>query len=108
MPTIQDTLTTIRDASHINAHALDLIADEADGQFQAIRAWPDSSIKRDLLEQLADVITVYRSAAIQARKLETVGQNGLQSMSSDPVAGPPAYPDIPTAGGVAQWSARDW
>ncbi|MES2903280.1 MAG: hypothetical protein V4696_03765 [Pseudomonadota bacterium] len=108
MPTIQESLTTIRDAAHINAHALELIATEAEEFYETIRTWPDSSVKRDMLAQLATTITAFRTAQREANDLKTVSQEGLQSSSNDPVPLPPPYPDIPSAGGTAQWSVRDW
>jgi hypothetical protein len=108
VPTTQETITTIRDAAHINAHALGLILDEAQEQFDAIRLWPDSSNKQSLLRQLATTISAYTAAKREATDMEATADEALQSFSSDPVPAPPDYPDIPSAGGVAQWSRRDW
>lgn len=108
MPTQLETITAIRDAAHINQHALALILTEAEGEFEALRLWPDSSNKAALLRQLADTIGAYRVAQREAVDMRAVANEALQSFSSTPVSAPPAYPDIPSAGGVAQWSARDW
>lgn len=108
MPTTQETITTIRDAAHINEHALGLILAEAQTVYEAIRLWPDSSNKQSVLRQLADTISAYKTARREAADMESVATEALQSFSSAPVPAPPAYPDIGTAGGVAQWSQRDW
>lgn len=108
MATQEEILTTIRDAAHINQHALSLIQAEAEEEYEALRLWPDSSVKKQVLAQLATTISAYRTAQREAVDLRDAANEALQSYSEDPVPAPPAYPDIPTAGGVAQWSERDW
>ncbi len=108
MPTIQETVTAMRDAAHINANAIGLILTEAEGQFEAIRLWADSSVKRTLLNQLSNVIIAYRNAKLAAERMKSEANEALQSYTTGDVPQPPAYPEIPTAGGVAQWSQRDW
>ena len=108
MPTIQEVLTEIRDAAWINQHALQLILDEAKGHYEAIRLWEESSVKKDVLRQLSSTITAYTNAQREAMVMYETATEALQSFSATPVPPPPPYPDIETAGGVAQWSARDW
>lgn len=108
MATQQEVLTEIRDAAHINQHALQLILEEAQGHYNALRLWNDSSVKLQTLNQLASTIQSYRNAQREAADLRDAANEALQSYSEDPVPPPPDYPDIDTAGGVAQWSARDW
>lgn len=107
MPTQQEVTQTLRDGAHINAHALDLIADEAEENFDALRLWPDSPSKRALLAALADVRSAYRNAEQMSLKLKAAADEALTVYGGTPVP-PPDYSDVPTAGGVAQWSRRDW
>lgn len=108
MATVEETLSFIRDATHINQHALALIHEEARETFATVRLWPDSDLKKSILSDLASVITSYDRAQQLSVGLRDKAQQALQTMSADPVPPPPDYPDIETAGGVAQWSQRDW
>ena len=108
MPTPAETITTIRDASAINVHALGLVRAEAQEQYDAIRLWPNSGARRDLMQQLANAITAYDVAIRSVNAMLSVANDSLQNLSTDPVPGPPPNSENPTAGGTAQWSRRDW
>jgi hypothetical protein len=103
-----ETITTIRNASHLNAYAMSLVRGEAQEQFDALRTWPNSGARRDLMQQLANVITSLDVAIRAELAMRGVADESLQSLSSAPVPGPPPNEEILTAGGIAQWSRRDW
>jgi hypothetical protein len=69
MPTTTDELIAVRDAAHLNQHALDLVAAQAQGQFDAIRLWDTSPAKESALLHLGRTITGYRNAQREAAAL---------------------------------------
>jgi hypothetical protein len=101
MPTVTDELTAVRDAAHLNQHALDLVAAQAQDQFDSISAWPDSSAKQSALLHIGRTLTGYRNAQREALALRDDVSESLTALGAD-------VPPLPVTTGDPQWSVQDW
>lgn len=101
MPTTADALVAIRDAAHLNQHALTLVATELRGQFDSVRSWDDSPTKQSILKAAGRTITGYDNAQREAQALRDRCIEELAAMNA-------VVPDLPVTGAGASWSQQDW
>lgn len=103
MTELADALQQLRDDAHLNQGALAAVCAQAQIKFDAVRTWPDSTMKRELLRQLAPTITAYRTAQRDALALRDKSAAALAGMTNGPA------PELPASNmATVAWSVSAW
>lgn len=103
MTELADALQQLRDDAHLNQGALAAVLAQAQIDFDAVRTWPESTMKHEVLRRLAPTITAYRAAQLAALALRDKSADALASMTNSPA---PPLPESNMA--TVTWSVSDW